>query len=87
MNGAPAQRFGAPPDDEAILAADAMTLIADGSKTVGDDRQKLAEELAGRTEVIGITGTLERKDGRLVRPMWVERSAKGMRLAIERVPE
>ena len=81
------KRFGAPPDDDAILGADAIALIADGSRTVGgDDRAKLAKELAGRSEFAGLTGPIVRKDGRTNRPMWVERIVKGKRV-VEAVPE
>ena len=81
------KRFGKPPDDDAILGAEAVALIADGLEAVGgDDRQKLATNLADRTEIAGVTGEIERKQGRTRRPMWVERVVKGKRVAVERVP-
>ena len=80
--------FSKPPDDEAILGADAISFIAAGSKKVGeDDRRELAKELLGRTEFDGVTGKIVRKKARTIRPMWVERVVKGKRLAIEPVPE
>ena len=81
------KRFGARPDDEAILGADAIALIADGLREIaGDDRRKLAEELMGRSEIAGLTGPITRKDGRTIRPMWVERTVKGVRVGVEAVP-
>jgi len=81
------KRFGKRPDDDAILGADAIALIADGLQAVGIDRRKLAEEIAGRTEIAGLTGPIVRKDGRTLRPMWVERVVKGKRVGVEAVPE
>jgi ABC-type branched-subunit amino acid transport system substrate-binding protein len=82
------KRVGAPPDDAAILAADAIALIADGLRVIGrDDRQRLAAEIAGRTEIAGLTGPIVWKDGRTLRPMWVERVVKGKRVAVDAVPE
>jgi hypothetical protein len=81
------KRFGKRPDDDAILGADAIALIADGLKTIkGDDRQRLAAEIAGRTEIVGLTGPIVRKDGRTRRSMWVERTVKGKRVGMEAVP-
>lgn len=82
------KRFGARPDDDAILAADAIALIADGLREIaGDDRRKLVEELMGRSEIAGLTGPITRKDGRTIRPAWVERTAKGVRVGAEVVPQ
>ena len=81
------KRFGKPPDDDAFLGAEAVALIADGLRRAGDDREKLAKELEGRTEIAGLTGEIERKQGRTLRPMWVERVVKGKRVAVEPVPE
>ena len=82
------KRFGARPDDDAILAADAIALIADGLREIaGDDRRKLVEELMGRSEIAGLTGPIARKDGRTLRPMWVERTVKGVRVGVEAVPQ
>ena len=82
------KRFGVRPDDDAILGADAVALIADGLKAVGsDDRQKLATNLTDRTEVAGLTGLIEWEDWRTLRPMWVERVVKGRRVAVEAVPK
>ena len=82
------KRFGARPDDDAILAADAIALIADGLREIaGDDRRTLVEELMGRSEIAGLTGPITRKDGRTIRPMWVERTVKGVRVGVEAVPQ
>ena len=82
------KRFGARPDDDAILAADAIALIADGLREIaGDDRRKLVEELMGRSEIAGLTGPITRKDGRSLRPMWMERTVKGVRVGVEPLPQ
>ena len=82
------KKFGVPPDDEAILGAEAIALIADGLHEIaGDDQRKLAENLMGRSEIAGLTGPITRKDGRTHRRMWVERTVKGVRVAVEAIPE
>ena len=80
------KRFRKPPDDNAILGAEAVELIAEGLKAVGDDRLKLATNLSDRTEIAGLTGPIERKRWRTLRPMWVERVVEGTRVGVERVP-
>lgn len=81
------KRFGKPPDDNAILGAEAVELIADGLKAVGgDDRQKLATNLEDRTTVAGLTGRIEWQRWRTIRPVWVERVVEGKRVTVEPVP-
>ena len=72
------KRFGKCPDDDAILGADAIALIADGLRAIdGNDCRKLAAEIEGRTKIDGSTGPIVWKDWRTLRPMWVERVVKG----------
>jgi ABC-type branched-subunit amino acid transport system substrate-binding protein len=80
------KRFGRPPDDNALLGAEAVELIADGLKAVGDDRQKLATNLEDRTTVVGLTGPIVWQRWRTIRPVWVERVVEGKRVGVERVP-